>query len=245
MIKVKALSKNYGASSAVKEISFTAESGQVVGFLGSNGAGKTTTLRMLSTYLLPSGGTAEVAGFDVITQGEKVRENLGYLPENPPLYGDMTVREYLDFVATIKGVYSRPLRKERLLGVLEKCFLTEVGGKLCRDLSKGYKQRVGLAGAIINDPAVIILDEPTSGLDPKQIIQIRDLIKDLGKTKTLLLSTHLLQEVQAVCDKVVIIASGKITFEGEIKQLDKDQLEEVVMDKLSGEIRGEAVEKVG
>jgi len=167
MIEVCNLSKSYGDFIAVSDVSFSADKGQIVGFLGPNGAGKTSTIRMLSTYLPPTSGTAKVAGFDIVTEADKVRQKIGYLPENPPLYGEMTVLEYLRFIAEIKGV-PRASAASRIEEVMERCFITEVRNKLCQHLSRGYRQRVGLAQAIIHDPEVIILDEPTSGLDPRR-----------------------------------------------------------------------------
>jgi ABC-2 type transport system ATP-binding protein len=233
MIKVTKLSKNYGEYSAVKEISFTADSGQVVGFLGPNGAGKTTTIRMLSTFIPPSSGTAIVAGYDVKKESDKVREKIGYLPETPPLYDDMTVKEYLVFVAKLKNVASKKV-KVSVANSIERCFLQEVQNKLCGTLSKGYKQRVGLAQAIIHDPEVIILDEPTSGLDPKQIIEIRSLIKELGQNKTVLLSTHILPEVSSVCTKVVVVNKGRVVVEGTLSEITKERsLEQVFLESVN------------
>ncbi len=233
MIEVKKLSKNYGDYKAVDQVSFTATKGQIVGFLGPNGAGKTTTIRMLSTYMPPSSGTALVAGFDVLTEACQVRRRIGYLPENPPLYGEMTVGEYLRFVGEIKGV-PRAQLKSQIANVMERCFITDVRNKLCQHLSRGYRQRVGLAQAIIHDPEVIILDEPTSGLDPKQIIEIRQLIKSLGQDRTVLLSTHILPEVSMVCNKVVIVNRGRIVFESLIADLTRDKsLEQIFLESVS------------
>jgi ABC-2 type transport system ATP-binding protein len=238
MIEVEKLSKLYGDYTAVADISFSASKGEIVGFLGPNGAGKTTTIRMLATYLPPSSGTARIAGFDVVTQSDEVRRRIGYLPENPPLYGEMTVEEYLRFVADIKGV-SRASRTARVGEVLERCFITDVRKKLCQHLSRGYRQRVGLAQAIIHEPEVIILDEPTSGLDPKQIIQIRELIKSLGTSHTVLLSTHILPEVSMVCSKVVIVSRGRIVKESSLADLTRDKpLEQVFIESVG---RDEAI----
>lgn len=235
MIEVKNLSKSYGDYAAVTDVSFTAQKGQIVGFLGPNGAGKTTTIRMLSTYLPPSSGTATVAGFDVLTQSDQVRRRIGYLPENPPLYGEMTVREYLKFVGEIKGV-PRASLSARIDEVMERCFVADVRNKLCQHLSRGYRQRVGLAQAIIHEPEVIILDEPTSGLDPKQIIEIRQLIKSLGRDHTVLLSTHILPEVSMVCNKVVIISRGRVVMESLLSDLTRDKsLEQVFLESVSRE----------
>lgn len=238
MIEVERLSKLYGDYTAVADVSFSASKGEIVGFLGPNGAGKTTTIRMLATYLPPSAGTARIAGFDIVTQSEEVRRRIGYLPENPPLYGEMTVEEYLRFVADIKGV-PRASRAARVGEVLERCFITDVRKKLCQHLSRGYRQRVGLAQAIIHEPEVIILDEPTSGLDPKQIIQIRELIKSLGTSHTVLLSTHILPEVSMVCSKVVIVSRGRIVRESSLGELTRDKpLEQVFIESVG---RDEAI----
>ena len=236
MIEVEGISKNYGDYIAVSNISFSASKGQIVGFLGPNGAGKTTTIRMLATFLPPSSGTARLAGFDILTQPDLVRQNIGYLPENPPLYGEMTVSEYLHFVAEIKGV-PRASVKSRVGEVLERCFIADVKGKLCQHLSRGYRQRVGLAQAIIHDPKVIILDEPTSGLDPKQIIEIRQLIKSLAESHTVILSTHILPEVSMVCTKVVIISKGRVVMESDMGDLTREKsLEQVFLDSVSKEV---------
>lgn len=235
MIEVANLSKSYGDYSAVSGVSFSAGRGQVVGFLGPNGAGKTTTIRMLATYLPPSSGKASIAGFDIVSQADEVRKRIGYLPENPPLYPEMTVREYLKFVAEIKGV-PRARVAERIEQVMEQCFIADVRNKLCQHLSRGYRQRVGLAQAIIHEPDVIILDEPTSGLDPKQIIEIRQLIRSLGEAHTVLLSTHILPEVSMVCSKVVIINRGKVVMESMLNQLTKEKdLEQIFLESVSRE----------
>jgi ABC-2 type transport system ATP-binding protein len=235
MIEVVNLSKSYGDYIAVSDVSFSAEKGQIVGFLGPNGAGKTTTIRMLATYLPPTSGSASIAGYDVVSQADEVRKRIGYLPENPPLYPEMTVREYLKFIAEIKGV-ARATMAERIDQVMEQCFITDVRNKLCQHLSRGYRQRVGLAQAIIHEPQVIILDEPTSGLDPKQIIEIRQLIRSLGESHTVLLSTHILPEVSMVCNKVVIINRGRVVIESMLNQLTKDKdLEQIFLESVSRE----------
>jgi len=235
MIEVVNLSKSYGDYIAVSDVSFSADKGQIVGFLGPNGAGKTTTIRMLATYLPPTSGKASIAGYDVVSQAEEVRKRIGYLPENPPLYPEMTVREYLKFIAEIKGV-ARATMAERIEQVMEQCFITDVRNKLCQHLSRGYRQRVGLAQAIIHEPEVIILDEPTSGLDPKQIIEIRQLIRSLGESHTVLLSTHILPEVSMVCNKVVIINRGRVVIESMLNQLTKDKdLEQIFLESVSRE----------
>ncbi len=233
MIEVHNLSKSYGDFIAVSDVSFSASKGQIVGFLGPNGAGKTSTIRMLSTYLPPTSGTAKVAGFDIVAQADKVRQKIGYLPENPPLYGEMTVVEYLKFIAEIKGV-PRASSASRIEEVMERCFIVDVRNKLCQHLSRGYRQRVGLAQAIIHDPEVIILDEPTSGLDPRQIIEIRGLIRSLGQSHTVLLSTHILPEVASVCNKVVIINRGRVVIESMLNQLTKEKdLEQIFLESVS------------
>jgi ABC-2 type transport system ATP-binding protein len=188
---------------------------------------------MLATYLPPSAGSATIAGYDVVTKADEVRRRIGYLPENPPLYGEMTVREYLNFIAEIRGI-PRALTRARVEQIMERCFIADVQNKLCHHLSRGYRQRVGLAQAIIHDPEVIILDEPTSGLDPKQIIEIRRLIKSLGETHTVLLSTHILPEVSAVCSKVVIVHRGRVVVEGPLSQISRDKsLEQVFLESVS------------
>ena len=209
MIKVEGLTKRYGSATAVKNISFEVEKGEIVGFLGPNGAGKTTTMRVLTCFLPPTEGTASVAGFDVLEDPLEVKKRIGYLPETPPLYPEMSVRDYLDFVARLKGIPSTDVasRVEKVLG---RCNLGDVQDKLNGQLSKGYRQRVGLAQALIHNPDVLIFDEPTAGLDPKQIIEFRRLIRDLGGDHTVILSTHILPEVSTTCGRVIIINDGKI-----------------------------------
>jgi ABC-2 type transport system ATP-binding protein len=211
MIKVEGLTKRYARKIAVDNISFEVEKGQIVGFLGPNGAGKTTTMRVLTCFLPPSSGSAQVAGFDVQENPMEVKRRIGYLPESPPVYPDMEVHEYLEFVGRIKGVPSQDLTR-RVNEVSEKCAVIDVRKTLIGKLSKGYRQRVGLAQAIIHNPDVLILDEPTAGLDPHQIIETRDLIKGLAARgeHTIILSTHILPEVEHVCERVVIIAKGKL-----------------------------------
>lgn len=208
-IEVDGLSKIYGTKSAIKDISFTVQTGEILGFLGPNGAGKTTTMRILAGYLPASTGTARIAGYDVHSESMEVRQRIGYLPENPPLYPEMTVEGFLHFVAKIKGV-SPGQRSSRVDEVIERCNLTEYRQLQIRKLSKGMKQRVGIAQAIVHDPPVIILDEPTIGLDPKQIIDVRNLIKSLAGQHTIILSTHILPEVSMTCDRVTIINRGKV-----------------------------------
>src|SRR5271168_6311 len=209
MIKVEGLTKRYARNIAVDNISFEVEKGQIVGFLGPNGAGKTTTMRVLTCFLPPTSGSATVAGFDVQEQSMEVKRRTGYLPETPPLYPEMEVHEYLEFVGRIKGVPSADLAK-RVTDVSEKCAVYDVRKTLIGKLSKGYRQRVGLAQAIIHNPDVLILDEPTAGLDPHQIIETRDLIKGLAGEHTIILSTHILPEVEQICERVIIIARGKL-----------------------------------
>ena len=218
MIEVRELSKQYGDVTAVDGVTFKAESGQITGFLGPNGAGKTTTMRMLTCFLPPSSGTATVDGFDTAEASLEVRRRIGYLPELPPLYHDMTAESYLDFVAKIKGVPSPQLRS-RLDETMEKTGITHVARTVIGQLSKGYKQRVGLAQALVHNPPVLILDEPTVGLDPKQIIEIRETIKSLRGDHTIILSTHIPPEVSMTCDKIVIINNGRIVGEGSPESL--------------------------
>jgi ABC-2 type transport system ATP-binding protein len=209
MIQVENLTKRYGAVIGVTNLAFRVEKGEVLGFLGPNGAGKTTTMKMLTCYLPPTAGTAKVCGFDILDQSMEVRKRIGYLPERNPLYGDMTVRGYLDFVAQVKGVKPSARRGE-VDRAIERCGLDQVPRRTIGKLSKGYQQRVGIAQAIVNDPEILILDEPTLGLDPKQIIEIRQLIRDLGGEKTVILSSHILPEVSQVCNRVIIINRGEL-----------------------------------
>lgn len=209
MIQVEKVTKRYGDRTAVSSLSFEVNKGEILGFLGPNGAGKTTMMRILSCYLSPTLGTARVAGFDVIRQPREVKSRIGYLPENPPLYREMTVDRFLDFVGRIRGIPTRDLRG-RIGKVVERCGLGAVQHRLIGNLSKGFQQRVGLAQAIIHEPPVLILDEPTIGLDPVQIIEIRSLIRSLGGNHTVILSTHILPEVQKICGRVVIIHEGKL-----------------------------------
>ncbi|MBJ7900232.1 MAG: ATP-binding cassette domain-containing protein [Cyanobacteria bacterium RI_101] len=209
MIEVEHLSKRYGAVSAIEDVDFRVETGEILGFLGPNGAGKTTTMRILAGYIPATAGTARLEGIDVHEQSLAARQRLGYLPENPPLYPDMTAESFLAFVANLKGVPAGE-RRQRVDSALERCQLTDKRRTLIRKLSKGYKQRVGIAQAIVHDPPVIILDEPTVGLDPKQIIEVRRLIKSLAQRHTIILSTHILPEVSMTCDRVVIINQGRV-----------------------------------
>lgn len=216
-IKVEQLSKIFGEQKAVNNISFEIGSGSIVGFLGPNGAGKSTTMKMLSTYITPTSGKAIVCGFDVTEKSMEVRKQVGYLPESNPLYYDMYVREYLEFAAGVHQLGSN--KKSRIDEMILVTGLQKEVKKKIGSLSKGYKQRVGLAQAMIHDPQVLILDEPTSGLDPNQIMDIRDLIIDLGKQKTVLLSTHIMQEVQAMCSRVIIINNGNIVADDAIENI--------------------------
>lgn len=227
-IQVEGLSKTYGRQKAVDNISFQAVPGKVLGFLGPNGAGKSTTMKMLTGYLQPTSGSASLGGFDTQRQSLEMRRILGYLPENTPLYTDMYVREFLTFVA---NTYQLDSRAVKVREVIERVGLGEEQHKKIAMLSKGYKQRVGLAQAIIHDPKILILDEPTTGLDPNQLTGIRELIKNLGKDKTVILSTHIMQEVEALCDQVVIINKGKIVADSLLSELktkhETDSLEEI------------------
>jgi len=209
MIKVEGLTKRYARTVAVDNISFEVEKGQIVGFLGPNGAGKTTTMRVLTCFLPPTSGTANVAGYEVQEHPIEVKKRIGYLPESPPLYPEMDVTGYLEFTGKLKGIPSADIKK-RVDEVLGKCAIGDVRDKLIGKLSKGYRQRVGLAQAIIHNPDVLILDEPTSGLDPKQIIEIRELLKSLAGNHTIILSTHILSEVEHSCQRVIIISAGKL-----------------------------------
>ena len=209
MIEVQHLTKRYGPTTAVDDVSFRVEKGEVLGFLGPNGAGKTTTMRVLTGYMPPSEGQAIVAGYDIFNQPIEAKRRTGYLPETPPLYPEMTVRDYLTFVAKIKGVAKRG-RTARVNEVMERIRVADMANRHCGKLSKGYRQRVGLAQALLHNPEVLILDEPTAGLDPKQIIETRGLIKELGGDHTIILSTHILPEVSQTCQRVVIINKGRV-----------------------------------
>ncbi|HXH83706.1 MAG TPA: ATP-binding cassette domain-containing protein [Candidatus Tectomicrobia bacterium] len=218
MIEVQNLTKRYGPVTAIHDVSFSVAPGQIVGFLGPNGAGKSTTMRILACFMPATSGTARVAGYDVFRQSMEVRRRIGYLPENVPLYSDMRVAPYLDFVAEVKGV-PRAERRRRVADVMDRCLIADVQNRLIGKLSKGYRQRVGLAQAIVSDPQVLILDEPTIGLDPRQIAEIRALIKSLAGDHTVILSTHILPEVSMVCSGVVIINRGAIVAQGPIDRL--------------------------
>lgn len=218
MIKVEGLTKRYDRNVAVNDISFEVEKGQIVGFLGPNGAGKTTTMRILTCFMPPTAGSASVAGFDVLKSPLEVKRRIGYLPETPPVYPEMEVHEYLTFVGRLKGIPKAEL-PARVREASEKCAVSDVANKLISKLSKGYRQRVGLAQAIIHNPEVLILDEPTAGLDPKQIHETRDLIRSLAGAHTIILSTHILPEVEQTCDHVVIISKGKVVAKDSVSNL--------------------------
>jgi ABC-2 type transport system ATP-binding protein len=218
MIKVEGLTKRYNRFPAVQNIDFEVPKGRIVGFLGPNGAGKTTTMRILTCFLPPTSGTATVAGFDVLKQPMEVKKRIGYLPESPPVYPEMEVHEYLSFVGRLKGIPSSSLAR-RVDEVSERCNVADVRTKLIAKLSKGYRQRVGLAQAIIHNPDVLILDEPTAGLDPKQIHETRDLIRSLAGEHTIILSTHILPEVEQTCDQVVIISRGQVVARDSVRNL--------------------------
>lgn len=216
MVKVEQLTKTYGTQQAVNNISFDAEPGKILGFLGPNGAGKSTTMKIITCFIPQTSGTVSVCGYDVMSQSMEVRRQVGYLPENNPLYLDMYVKEYLAFVAGLHGMKNP---QKRIAEMIEKTGLTREQNKHIGELSKGYRQRVGLAQAMLHDPKVLILDEPTSGLDPNQLTEIRKLIKELGKEKTVILSSHIMQEVEAICDRVVIINKGELVVNADTKTL--------------------------
>jgi ABC-2 type transport system ATP-binding protein len=235
-IELKGLTKIYGEQKAVDSISFKLDKGEIVGFLGPNGAGKSTTMKLITGYLQQDGGEALVCGINVQERPLETKRKIGYLPEANPLYQDMYVREYLDFVA---GVHRVPARKQRMEEVIRIVGLTPESGKKIAQLSKGYKQRVGLAASLIHEPEVLILDEPTSGLDPNQIIEIRELIKSLGSNKTVLFSSHILQEVEAICDRVIIIHKGKLVADNKLSNLRQDQKSHTVRISFKEELESE------
>ena len=219
-IVVENLTKTYGVQKAVDNISFTVKTGEVLGFLGPNGAGKTTTMKAITTYLMPNSGNIHVGSFSLDQQPEEIKKHIGYLPESNPLYQEMPVIDYLRFVAELQGI-DRSRIKSRILEMVDLCGLEGEKHKNIGELSKGYRQRVGLAQALIHDPEVLILDEPTSGLDPNQIVEIRELIKKIGREKTVILSSHILAEVEATCDRILIISKGKIVADGTAEDLRK------------------------
>ncbi len=235
MVEVDRLTKFFGSFAAIRDVSFIAEKGQILGFLGPNGAGKTTTMRILTGYMPAHSGTARVAGFDVFEDSREARRRTGYLPESPPLYPEMTPTSYLDFVARINDV-PRGQRRDAVAGALEATKTHDVARQPIGTLSRGYKQRVAIAQALVHDPEVLILDEPTIGLDPKQIIEIRNLIKGLAQNRTVILSTHILPEVMQICDKVVIIANGRIVAEDQLDSLTAtEDLEQVFLRVTTGD----------
>lgn len=236
ILQTEALTKRYGGLDVVRQVAIALPAGSRTALVGANGAGKTTTMRMLTGFLPPSSGTAKIAGFDVFHESAQVRRRIGYLPENPPLYTDMTVRSYLEFVARLKGVARSQVATARDRAI-ERTGLGDVAGRLLGHLSKGYRQRAGLAQAIINDPEVLVLDEPTIGLDPRQIIEIRSLIRDLSGERTVILSTHILPEVAQVCDKVVIINHGRVACEDSLDNLTRGgTLEEVFLRYITADV---------
>ena len=224
VIEIKNLTKKYGPNTAVDKLTFTINRGEIVGFLGPNGAGKSTTMNMLTGYLSATSGSARVDGNNILANPMEVKKKVGYLPEQPPLYMEMTVTEYLNFVYDLKKVKLN--KAEHVSEIIEMTRLGKVHGKLIKNLSKGYKQRVGLAQALIGNPEVLILDEPTIGLDPMQIIEVREMIKKFGENRTVIISTHILQEVNAICDRVIIINKGKIVAEDTIENITKKNGEE-------------------
>ncbi|MBQ3527876.1 MAG: ABC transporter ATP-binding protein [Clostridia bacterium] len=234
MIEVKNLSKNYGPVPAVKGISFTVKEGCIYGFLGPNGAGKSTTMNMLTGCLAPTQGEVKINGHDIIDEAIEAKRCIGYLPEMPPLYLEMTPFEYLEFVGRARGLKKDALYDE-MERVMEKTKIADVSDRLLKNLSKGYKQRVGIAQAIMGNPDIIILDEPTVGLDPIQIIEIRDLILELGEEHTVILSSHILQEIEAVCDRVIMISQGNIVADDTLEALTKDETLEEAFVRLAGE----------
>lgn len=242
MIQVNHLVKNYGSHQALKDISLQVDQGQIVGLLGPNGAGKSTTMNILTGYISATDGEVKIGGYDILQEPMKAKKQIGYLPEIPPLYPDMTVEEYLIFAAKLKKV-KKDERKKELARVMEASGIAEVKGRLIKNLSKGYKQRVGLAQALLGNPPLLILDEPTVGLDPNQIIEIRELIKKLGEDHTIILSSHILSEVSAVCDHIIIIDNGRIVAEDTTENLTRDFSDQGMM-KLTVKGKKEAVEKV-
>lgn len=217
MVEVKNLVKSYGSVAAVKGISFSAQQGEILGFLGPNGAGKTTTMNMITGYLSATSGSVTIDGFDILDNPKEARSRIGYLPEIPPLYLDMTVEKYLQFIYELKKV--KFPRKEHLDEIMALVKIDDIKGRVIRNLSKGYKQRVGFAQALVGNPPVLILDEPTVGLDPRQIIEMRSLIKSLGKKHTVIFSSHVLSEVSAICDRIVVISNGEITADSKTEEL--------------------------
>lgn len=238
-IEVKNISKSYGAQKALNDISFSVNKGEIVGFLGPNGAGKSTLMKILTTYIEADKGTAIVNGFDAKSQQLNVQKSIGYLPEHNPLYLDLYVREYLEFNAAIYKI-----SKEKIDEVIRLTGLTTEAHKKIGQLSKGYRQRVGLATALLHDPEVLILDEPTTGLDPNQLVEIRELIKNIGKDKTVFLSTHIMQEVEAICDRVIIIKKGVIVADNKLQQIFSSENDQVIEVEFDFKIESEFIEKL-
>ncbi len=238
-IEVKNISKSYGAQKALNDISFSVNKGEIVGFLGPNGAGKSTLMKILTTYIEADKGTAIVNGFDAKSQQLNVQKSIGYLPEHNPLYLDLYVREYLEFNAAIYKI-----SKEKIDEVIQLTGLTPEAHKKIGQLSKGYRQRVGLATALLHDPEVLILDEPTTGLDPNQLVEIRELIKNIGKDKTVFLSTHIMQEVEAICDRVIIIKKGVIVADNKLQQIFSSENDQVIEVEFDFKIESEFIEKL-
>ena len=228
MIKVTDLSKNYNEVQAVKSINFEINDGEIVGFLGANGAGKTTALKMITGYLLPTAGRVEVDDLNIVNHAKEIQRKIGYLPELNPLYGEMVVHDYLSFISDIRGITGKPFR-EALHKVVEQCGLKGVIHKLISECSKGYKQRIGLAASMIHDPEILILDEPVTGLDPNQIVEIRELIKRVGKEKLVLMSSHILQEIQVTVDRIMIIHEGEIVADGTSDELMRNFMGNVLL----------------
>lgn len=241
MIEALNLSKRYGSLEAVRDVSFTVASGEIVGLLGPNGAGKTTIMKILTCSLFPTRGTARIDGHDVLDDPLAVKECLGYLPENAPLYTDLTVHEYLDFIADARGL-AGTAKKSALERVTDECGLSPVFHRGIEELSKGYRQRTGLAQALIHDPRILILDEPTTGLDPHQIVEIRELILRLGKEKSVILSSHILQEVEATCQRVFILNEGRIVAQGTREEMERGMRGEVLLDVTMKTSRGSPVD---
>ncbi|MCG2701445.1 ATP-binding cassette domain-containing protein [Candidatus Parcubacteria bacterium] len=234
MIEIKNLTKKFGSNTILDNITFSVKKGEVLGFLGPNGAGKTTTMKIIASFWTPTSGNVEVDGLDVVKNSLEIRKKIGYLPETVPLYDDMRVYEYLKFVAEIRGFFKNDAKK-RIKEAIQSCGLSKAARKPIEELSKGFRQRVGLAQAIMHNPEILILDEPTTGLDPNQIIEIRSLIKELAKEKTIILSTHILGEVSATCDRVIIINKGKIAGEGSPDELAKKAgAKELIYVKIKG-----------
>ena len=236
MIEVQGLTKIYGNRAAIDNISFTVQKGEILGLLGQNGAGKTTTMKIITGFMAPTSGTAKVAGFDVFEDPIEVKKRVGYLPELPPLYEELLVMEYLNFIADLRGV-PKSEKKKKIEKAIEQCQLQAVANRLIRNLSKGYRQRVGIAQAIIHDPQVVVLDEPTIGLDPKQVSEARGLIRGMKSERTLIYSSHILSEIAATCDRIIVIDQGKIVAQETIRDLNVKTVRfEIVVNKLDEEL---------